>query len=233
MTGIAISRPAKKPTFSQSMKNSDASVVMSLPPSGSICCIGSMMNGKMYLSRKMNAITTPIAMAIIEEMSRFRSSSRCSRNDIRPPSSSISSGSVSSMSESSSSRADSGSGRSRVGTGAIQALRVTGLAWNRVLRAVVVFEIRRRGLRSRRFSRLGRALAALFLDADLFVERIAELVGRALELTEALAQRPAELRQLSGPEDDQRERQDNEELGHPDGTKHKKPLIDRWLAESL
>src|SRR4029453_16440377 len=173
------------------------------------------------LSLKMNAITHPIRMPMIEAMSRFRSSSRCSRKDIRPPSSSISSGSVSSMSDVSSSRADGGSGRSSVGTGAIQALRVTRLARNRLVGTVVVGEVRRGGLRGRRLSRLGGALAALVLEADLFVERIAELVGGPLELAEALAERTAELRQLSGPEDNQRERQNDEELGHPDGTKHK------------
>jgi hypothetical protein len=66
--------------------------------------------------------------------------------------------------------------------------------------------------------------AALFLDPDLLVERAAQLMGRPLELAKALAQGPPQLRQFSGPEDDERERQDDDELGHPDGTNHKKPL---------
>src|ERR1700682_5677157 len=49
--------------------------------------------------------------------------------------------------------------------------------------------------------RLGRL--ALFLEADLLLDRAAQLVGRLLELLDALAQRTAQFRQLSRSEDNQ------------------------------
>ena len=182
-----------------------------------------MMNGKMYLSRKMNATTHPITIPMREAIRRLRSSSRCSRNDIRPASSSTSCGSVSSMRDlSSSSRADCGSGRSRVGTGAIALYACPDSRGKCSVLALVGLCLS--GGDGRWLSwlrRADRARAALLLDADFLVESVPQLVGGALELAETLAERTAELWQFSGPEDDERERQDDEQLGHPDWTKHK------------
>ncbi len=40
------------------------------------------------------------------------------------------------------------------------------------------------------------------------------------EFVEAAAQRLAQLRQLAGAENDERDHQDDDQLGHADGTKH-------------
>ena len=55
---------------------------------------------------------------------------------------------------------------------------------------------------------------ALFLDAHFFFERVAQLVRRALELAQALAERSPELGQLARPEDDQRNDEDDDQFGH-------------------
>jgi hypothetical protein len=59
---------------------------MNLLPEGSIWLSGTITNATMR-PMKMTAITNPTARAAIEMTSRRRSSSRCSRNDIFPPSS--------------------------------------------------------------------------------------------------------------------------------------------------
>ena len=71
------------------------------------------------------------------------------------------------------------------------------------------------------FGANGRPLLALLLDADFLFERVPQLVGRPLELPDAPAKRTAELGQLARPEDDERDHQDDDQLGHSDGTKHK------------
>ena len=65
--------------------------------------------------------------------------------------------------------------------------------------------------------------------ADLFVERVSQFVRGLLELIDALAERPAELRELSGPEDNERDHENNDQLGHPDRTQHNR---NPCLAES-
>src|SRR5262245_40967372 len=56
----------------------------------------------------------------------------------------------------------------------------------------------------RALGRLGRSFPLLLLlDPDFLFESVPELVGRALELAEALAQRAAELGQLARPENQQ------------------------------
>ena len=60
----------------------------------------------------------------------------------------------------------------------------------------------------------------LFLDLDFLLERVLQVLRRPLELVEAAAEGLAEFRELARPEDDQRNHQDNDELGHADGTKH-------------
>src|SRR5688572_31649805 len=42
------------------------------------------------------------------------------------------------------------------------------------------------------------------------------------ELADTLTERPAELRQLPGPEDDQSNHQNDDQLGHADGTQDRK-----------
>ena len=51
--------------------------------------------------------------------------------------------------------------------------------------------------------------ALLLLDADLFVQRIPELVRGAFEFVEAAAEGPAQFRQLTGAKNDERNRQDD------------------------
>ena len=83
MTGSATNSPPSAPTFIISMK----------PPVGARICIlpspmrraiGSMMKSWSSPTKK-NAIPQPMTSAQTETISRFRSSSRCSRNDILPP----------------------------------------------------------------------------------------------------------------------------------------------------
>ena len=62
-------------------------------------------------------------------------------------------------------------------------------------------------------------LFLLFLDPDFLLERALQLVRGLLELADALAQRTAELGQLPRPEDDQRDHQDDDQLGHADGSR--------------
>jgi hypothetical protein len=70
----------------------------------------------------------------------------------------------------------------------------------------------------RRFGRLGllRRGRRRILDADLFLECVPQIVGRALELRQTAAQGPAELGQLARTEHDQRDDEDDYQLGHPD-----------------
>src|SRR3954451_4733501 len=90
----------------------------------------------------------------------------------------------------------SGSGAAALGNGtsAMRALHFAGLARHRL----VVRAGGRVGT-----CRLRSALAfgaALLFDADFLVQRVLQLVGRALELVQALPERAAELGELPGPE---------------------------------
>ena len=98
------------------MKISDGSVAMNVPPFVSIAFSGAMTKAKICWM-KVKATAQPTTTAITDMINRRRSSSRCSRNDIRPESS-RDSGSVSSMDVSSSS-AWPGDGRGK-GTSAIK-----------------------------------------------------------------------------------------------------------------
>ena len=85
---------------------------------------------------------------------------------------------------------------------------------------------RRRGRREWLAAAIGRVLLGLdlrpllllLLDPDLLFERALQLVRGLPELADALAERTAELGQLPRPEDDQRDHQDDDQLGHADGT---------------
>ena len=77
------------------MKISAGSVAMNVPPFDSIALSGPMTKLKMSVMKKKEMMQ-PTTRATTHRISRFRSSSRCSRNDILPPASS-SSASVSSM----------------------------------------------------------------------------------------------------------------------------------------
>src|SRR4030095_11371652 len=109
-------------------------------------------------------------------MSRFRSSSRCSRNDILLPESSNDSGSSSSP----------GVALGK-GTSAMMTLGAAVLARD-VADAVVGAG---RGVRVVEVGHLGRFLAFLRLplfQPDFFVERVLQFVGRPLELRKAFAE---------------------------------------------
>jgi hypothetical protein len=66
----------------------------------------------------------------------------------------------------------------------------------------------------------GTVCVPLFLDPDFLVERIAQLVGGPLEFAETLPERPSQLGQLAGSENNQGNRQDDDQLRHADRTKH-------------
>src|SRR5262245_21281538 len=126
-------------------------------------------------------------------ISRFRSSSRCSRNDIL-------------LAESSNDSGSSSSPGVALGKGT-SAMRTLGAVVR--TRHVADGRLDRRG----RFLPLGRS--ALF-DPDFLVERVLQFVRRALEFSEALAQRLAQLGQLARPENNQGNREDDDEFGDPD-----------------
>ena len=72
--------------------------------------------------------------------------------------------------------------------------------------------------------------AAPFFQADFLVERVLELVRGALEFSQALPQRFAELGQLARPENNQGNREDNDEFGDPDRAKHIRGLYPRKVC---
>src|SRR4029453_12113043 len=138
-------------------------------------------------------------------MSRFRSSSRCSRNDILLPDSSKESGS------SSSPGVALGKGTSAMGT-----LRRAVLARD-VADAVIGAGGGRNGVMELRHAR--RLLTLLrfpLFHPDFFVERVSQLVGRPLEFGEAFPERLAELGQLARPENDEGDGEDDDEFRKPD-----------------
>ena len=65
----------------------------------------------------------------------------------------------------------------------------------------------------------GAGAASLF-DVNLFLEGVAKIVRRALELTEALAERTAKLGQLPRSKHDQRDHQNDDQFHRPERTKH-------------
>ena len=78
--------------------------------------------------------------------------------------------------------------------------------------------------RSRRLAARDGGLLALIVpalfEANLFVERVLQLVRSPFKLVDAAAERTAELRQFSGPENNERDHEDDDQLGHPDRTQH-------------
>src|SRR5215213_1229135 len=169
-----------------------------------------MMNPKI-VSMKNSAIRNPAKSAPMAHISRFRSSSRCSRNDILPSAASSSSRSGSSSGESYREVPSLDPGK---GTSAMQG----GLD----LRAVCVPRDRlvERGVRRRRHGGGRSRTGALLIETDLVLERAAQLVRRLLELVDAAAQRATELRKLAWPEDDQRNHEDDDQFGHAERAKH-------------
>src|ERR1051325_2911280 len=65
-----------------------------------------------------------------------------------------------------------------------------------------------------------RLLFFLLLDLDFLLERVLEIGRGLLEFVDAPSERLAKLRELSRPEDDQGDHQDDDQLGHANGTKH-------------
>ena len=62
---------------------------------------------------------------------------------------------------------------------------------------------------------------ALLFEPDFLFERALQLVRGSLEFGEALAERPAQFGQFAGAEDDQSDHENDDQLGHADGTKHR------------
>src|SRR5262249_28468619 len=98
-----------------------------------------------------------------------------------------------------------------------------------VLRAVVAANVLVmrgvRGWRGRRRRGLGGGFLLFFLvlllfDADFFLERAPQLVGGLLEFGQALAERAPQLGQLPRTKDDERDHENDDQLGHSDRTKH-------------
>ena len=61
---------------------------------------------------------------------------------------------------------------------------------------------------------------SLLLNPDFLVQGIAQLVGGALEFAQALAEGAAQFREFPGAENDEGDRQDDDQLRHPDRTEH-------------
>src|SRR3954470_22025498 len=146
-------------------------------------------------------------------MRRFRSSSRCSRKDILLPDSSTESGSSSSP----------GVALGK-GTSAMTTLRAAVLARDGSVAVVGARSGRGRGVVViDELGDLGRLLAfrrLAFFQADFLVERVLQLVRRALELGETLAEGLAQFRQLARPENDEGNGEDDDELWEADRTEH-------------
>src|SRR5262249_54049783 len=70
----------------------------------------------------------------------------------------------------------------------------------------------------------------LFFEADLLFQGALQLVGRPLELGEALAQGTAQLRQLARTKNDQSDHENDDQLRHANGTKHKTPAFCKGRA---
>src|SRR6185295_14090743 len=104
---------------------------------------------------------------------------------------------------------------------------VVGRDRNRLLRGGRGFSRGRRG--GRRLGFLGRFRglegAALLFQPDFLFERALQLVRRSLEFSEALTEGTPQFGQLAGPENDQRDYENDDQLGHADGTKHKSPAF--------
>src|SRR5262249_7916961 len=89
----------------------------------------------------------------------------------------------------------------------------------------------RLGRRFLLFSRCFLFFFLLLLDPDLFLERAPQLVRGLLELGQALAERAPELGQLSRSKDDERDHENDDQLGHSDRTKHRL-LLSRSSGEA-
>src|SRR5215467_11206817 len=63
-------------------------------------------------------------------------------------------------------------------------------------------------------------LLLLLFEPDFFLERALQLVRRPLEFRDALAEGPAKLRKLSRAKNYQSDHEDDDQLGHAEGTKH-------------
>src|SRR5688572_2046875 len=72
----------------------------------------------------------------------------------------------------------------------------------------------------------------LLLDLDFLFEGVLQVRGGLLELVEAAAEGLAQFRQFPGPENDQRDHHDDDELRHADGTKHRSSLLPPQDAKS-
>src|SRR5688572_29136162 len=72
----------------------------------------------------------------------------------------------------------------------------------------------------------------LILDLDFLLEGILQVRGGLLELVEAATEGLAQFRQFPGPENDERDHQDDDELRHADGTKHRSSLLPPHDAKS-
>src|SRR6266508_5040271 len=170
-----------------------------------------------------NASRKPTSNASTAWVMRLRSSSRCSRNVIRPSAGSSSSSLLSptkgERARSSltvckeSSLRDCGPGNGTSAIGQRKDVLLTRVRAARDRRRLVDH---RPGLRRRR----GRSGLLLLFELDLLLERVL-LIGRGtLELVDALAEGFAEFGQFARAEDDERDHQDDDQLGHADGTKH-------------
>src|SRR5688572_16352523 len=74
----------------------------------------------------------------------------------------------------------------------------------------------RRGLRGGFF---------LLFDLDFLLQRVLQVGGGLLELVEAATEGLAQFRQFPGPENNERDHQDDDQLRHADGTKHNSSLL--------
>src|SRR5882762_1885843 len=71
---------------------------------------------------------------------------------------------------------------------------------------------------------------ALLLEPNFLLQRALQLVRGFLEFGEALAERPAELGELAGAKNDQSDHENDDQLRHADGTKHRTPAFKKPRA---